>query len=99
MSLMYAMRRSSLSFQICECVAARKRIGASRTMQHRPQRNAPRVILSEARDRFRAKAVELPRGRAILRSSIASLRLPQDDSHGPIASLRLPEDDAPRLAD
>ena len=43
-------------------------------------RHLPRVILSEAKDRSRAKAVELPRGRAILRSPFAALRLPQDDS-------------------
>ena len=40
------------------------------------------VILSEAKDRFRAKAVELPRGKAIPRRSA-----PQDDSPG--------RDDAP----
>jgi hypothetical protein len=39
-----------------------------------------RVILSEAKDRCRAKAVKLPRGRAILQSPDASRRLPQDDS-------------------
>jgi hypothetical protein len=56
-----------------------------------PSQNA--VILSEARDRFRAKAGELPRGRAILRSPFAALRLPQDDARGPVAELPLPQDD------
>jgi hypothetical protein len=37
-------------------------------------------ILREAKDRCRAKAVKLPRGRAILQSPDASRRLPQDDS-------------------
>ncbi len=44
----------------------------------------PPVILRSGatKDRFPSKAVELPRGKAILRSPFAALRLPQDDSQG-----------------
>jgi NADH-quinone oxidoreductase subunit F len=68
----------------------------------REQSDSPSVILRERSDRGIANQARQDNSlgeKAIPRSPIASLRLPQDDSHGSDASLRLPQDDSSLTTD